>query len=282
MAVPALVWAMGAARRRRDLGLAFIVIAFAAAWLPWARIDRVTFQYHYFSALPFAVLALGALTGELWSRRPSSFAFLTAKLGAAVAVCLPALLWAARGPLCAISGASGVKASETVCGPAANVSPPLFLLAIGALALLITAAWVPAKASVRTTLLVAGSLVLALVAVVAPHETGFIPALAALVISGLLASFVLAVREPRRLAAGILAAAGVAALVFYPFVASIAMPETLLDLWRKFLPTYDYFFQFASDTAASPPGPGLAIMAVIITLVALNVVGIVRIARSRE
>ena len=53
-----MVFAAVMAYRRRSLALALITIGFAAQWIPWARIDRAAFQYHYYTALPFLVLAL--------------------------------------------------------------------------------------------------------------------------------------------------------------------------------------------------------------------------------
>ena len=41
------------AYRRRSPALALIAVGFAAQWIPWARIDRAAFQYHYYTALPF-------------------------------------------------------------------------------------------------------------------------------------------------------------------------------------------------------------------------------------
>ena len=52
--------------RRRSLALALIAIGFAASGSPWARIDRAAFQYHYYTALPFLILALAYLVAELW------------------------------------------------------------------------------------------------------------------------------------------------------------------------------------------------------------------------
>ena len=52
--------------RRRSLALALIVIGFAAQWIPWARIDRAAFQYHYYTSLPFVVMALAYFVAELW------------------------------------------------------------------------------------------------------------------------------------------------------------------------------------------------------------------------
>ena len=58
LGVPAMAFAAWQAFRRRSLALALIAIAFAAQWVPWARIDRAAFQYHYYTGLPFVVLAL--------------------------------------------------------------------------------------------------------------------------------------------------------------------------------------------------------------------------------
>ena len=52
--------------RRRSPALGLIAIGFAAQWVPWARIDRAAFQYHYYTALPFVILALAYLVAELW------------------------------------------------------------------------------------------------------------------------------------------------------------------------------------------------------------------------
>ena len=37
-----------------------------AQWLPWARIDRATFQYHYYTSVPFLLMALAYFLAELW------------------------------------------------------------------------------------------------------------------------------------------------------------------------------------------------------------------------
>ena len=52
--------------RRRSLALALIPIGFACPVGHWARIDRAAFQYHYYTSLPFVVLALGYFVAELW------------------------------------------------------------------------------------------------------------------------------------------------------------------------------------------------------------------------
>ena len=55
-----------AAWKRRSLALAVVVIAVLCMWLPWARIDRATFQYHVYTSLPFSFMALAYFLAELW------------------------------------------------------------------------------------------------------------------------------------------------------------------------------------------------------------------------
>ena len=55
--------------KRRSLALALIAIGFACQWIPWARIDRAAFQYHYYTALPFVVLAPRLLRRRALARR---------------------------------------------------------------------------------------------------------------------------------------------------------------------------------------------------------------------
>ena len=64
LSIPALAFAAWQAFRRRSLALALVGIMFASLWLPWARIDRATFQYHYYTALPFVAPRPGLLRGR--------------------------------------------------------------------------------------------------------------------------------------------------------------------------------------------------------------------------
>ena len=74
-----MVFAAVMAYRRRSLALALITIGFAAQWMPWARIDRAAFQYHYYTALPFLILALAYFVAELW-HGPSRRTWLVARI----------------------------------------------------------------------------------------------------------------------------------------------------------------------------------------------------------
>ena len=88
------------------------MILFAAMWLPWTRIDRATFQYHWYSSLPFVVLALGYLLAELW-HGPSALGWAIARGAAALAILGAPLLWLFREPLCVLAGAT----DNAACGP---------------------------------------------------------------------------------------------------------------------------------------------------------------------
>ncbi len=114
LSIPAMIFCAWQAYRRRSLALALVVLGFAWQWLPWSRIDRATFQYHYYTSVPFVILALGYLLGELWhgaSRRT----WLVAKVAAAVAVVGPALLWVGKGPLCRYVRVEAVNPGSQAC-----------------------------------------------------------------------------------------------------------------------------------------------------------------------
>ncbi len=115
LSVPAMAWTAAMAWRRRSLPLALILIGFACQWLPWARIDRATFQYHYYTSLPFVILALAYFLAELW-HGPSARTWLLARLAAAGALVAVPLLWLLRVPLCAISGVAQVNPGSQACG----------------------------------------------------------------------------------------------------------------------------------------------------------------------
>ncbi len=88
--IPAILACSLLAWRRRSYALVLLVAAFAFQYLPWTRIERATFQYHYFTAVLFAFIAIAYLVDEaLRSRAYRSFAITF--LGAAVVVGI--LIW---------------------------------------------------------------------------------------------------------------------------------------------------------------------------------------------
>lgn len=87
--VPAMVAAGLLAWRRRSLALVLLVMAFAFQWLPWTRIERASFMYHYLTALPFALIAVAAFVDEALRRpwlRDIAIAFLAAAVVAGILV----------------------------------------------------------------------------------------------------------------------------------------------------------------------------------------------------
>jgi 4-amino-4-deoxy-L-arabinose transferase-like glycosyltransferase len=87
--VPAIVICGVLAWRRRSLALVLLVAAFAFQFLPWTRIERATFHYHYLTAVLFAMVAVAYLVDEglrSWSWRPLAVAFLAVAAVAGVLV----------------------------------------------------------------------------------------------------------------------------------------------------------------------------------------------------
>ena len=54
----------------RRFSALFVLLLYAAVYLPWAAISRACFIYHYFTAMPFALLGLGLAFCRLSDRRP--------------------------------------------------------------------------------------------------------------------------------------------------------------------------------------------------------------------
>ncbi|MDQ3879988.1 MAG: phospholipid carrier-dependent glycosyltransferase, partial [Chloroflexota bacterium] len=69
LGVPAILYCAVQAWRRQSVALLLVAVAFSLQWLPWTRIERATFMYHYFTALPFALLALAVLADHALRRR---------------------------------------------------------------------------------------------------------------------------------------------------------------------------------------------------------------------
>ncbi len=271
LAIPAVMWLAYMAWRRRSLPLTFIAISIAALWLPWARIDRAAFQYHIFTTLPFAFLALAYFLAELW-HGPSKRTWMLARVAAAIAIIGPPLLWLLRLPLCGIAGTEEVNAGTEVC---ANLQRDLALTNIQmigiALALggLIAAAilfytrayqeglegnWRPLLLPLSFGVAVLG-VAIAVVGAGISGDTVFsmsvqaeLPALAALVLLLVPAYIVLRAADPRRFVMGTVVAALVFFVLFYPNIASLPLPGTLSQIHLGLLPAWNWGFQFAVNT----------------------------------
>jgi predicted membrane-bound dolichyl-phosphate-mannose-protein mannosyltransferase len=68
--IPALAAGAVLAWKRRSAALVLLVAAFAFQYVPWIRIERATFAYHYLTAVIFAMVAVAYVVDELL-RRPA-------------------------------------------------------------------------------------------------------------------------------------------------------------------------------------------------------------------
>jgi hypothetical protein len=290
-----LVFAAIAAWRRRSLPLTLVVLLFLAMWLPWTRIDRATFQYHWYSSLPFVVLALGYLLAELW-HGPSALGWAIARAGAALAIIGAPLLWLFREPLCALAGATdnaacGALSRSTTLSQQSVIA--LVVLALGVLAatLILWAAsrgsltvgvrvpgatpvgWLVAVAAL-TLLGVLGALYLGSADQSITFEVGANPlAILALILLLIPAGLALRARDPRRLAIGVVGAAALFLLIWYPNLTGLPIPTGLSNAYNGLLPTWNYYFQFTVNL--DPPVQGGLIDGATLVTAAVGGIGIV-------
>jgi hypothetical protein len=291
LSVPGVAWTAWQAWRRRSLALTLVILGLAAQWLPWVWVDRATFQYHVLTTLPFTFLALAYFVAELW-HGPSRRTWALARVAGAIAVLGPALLWLAKGPLCIAAGTSRVAPGSQVCGAVAD--PVIVTQRVGAAAVVITVAvvalawawlssagrapWVASDGGyddggrdggVRRLLPLAAILAAAVVALVFVQSVvpdvqllavplGSSGPLAVAALVGLLlcgpAWLVLRSRDPRRFALGVVIAAALWFVVWYPNISALPLPGSIVNMYQGLLPTWIYDFQFAvnTDPAAHP------------------------------
>ncbi|MBA2719102.1 MAG: phospholipid carrier-dependent glycosyltransferase [Chloroflexi bacterium] len=278
LGLPAMLFAAWQAYKRRSLPLALIMIGFAFQWVSWARIDRAAFQYHYYTSLPFLILALAYFLAELWhgaSRRT----WLMARLAAGVAVLGPALFWFFDRPLCGFVGVDKANAGSQAC-PAII---PQFLLTTqtAAMALVVGLSVIVVvrlfgRLGDEAAILESGSgrgreagatsgalLPLALTAAAAIFLTVGIrlmvpdvplitldripvePIVLVLAIPAvLIAVFVATARDARRFVTGAVVAIVGWFIVVYPNFSALPLPTAIANVYQGVLPTYLYAFQF--------------------------------------
>jgi hypothetical protein len=297
LAVPAVAWVAYQAWRRRSLPLTLIVVAIAALWLPWARIDRATFQYHVYTTLPFAILALAYFLAELWHGPPRR-TWLLARVAAAVAIVGPPLLWIGRAPLCALANTQKVNPNGQACGAVSEqlvVTDAALVSFLVLVAGLTVFAWQLRKAvAARRSALVEGdggagagasgsarrgpgplvvpALVIGVTAVALVLAQLLLPgnpvfqgplgllgpyalATVLLVPLAVLAFLVLVARDPRRFAVGVVGAAALWFVLWYPNLSGLPLPTSASQKYLFALPSYNYDFQFAVNTDEAYEGP---------------------------
>ncbi len=273
LGVPALVFVTYQAFRRRSLALGLIVIGFLCQWVSWARIDRAAFEYHYYTSLPFVIMALAYFVAELWhgaSRRT----WLLARVAAAAALLGPVILWVLRLPLCTFAGVDSVNEGSAAChGNPGNlvITPAAAAMAIIVLVTLVIlvrqlvdlgrprADGRPLDGRDLVPLLataVIGGALLALSRVLPSTDAllnfpGIVPELIALVIAvplALVAIQVVTARDARRFVIGLVSAVAIWFVILYPNISALPLPATVVNAYQGLLPTYLYAFQFSVNT----------------------------------
>jgi 4-amino-4-deoxy-L-arabinose transferase-like glycosyltransferase len=276
LSIPAFAFVAWQAFRRRSLPLAFVAITFAALWLPWARIDRATFQYHYYTALPFVLLALAYFAAELW-HGPSRRTWLLARGAAAGALLAPVAMWLFRGPLCVLIDVERANPGSQACSSAASLSISFSAQLLGLLAVLgvagVLLVWqlLALDRAARTEegrstvggrlvrlaataaaglagLLVAWAVLPADPLAVYPNVPGEALALSLLVVLGPLAYVAWGAASPRRFVVGLVLAAAFTFVLFYPNISGLPLPNAAFNWYQGLLPTWLYPFQFPVNT----------------------------------
>jgi 4-amino-4-deoxy-L-arabinose transferase-like glycosyltransferase len=126
LGVPAVAFGGWQAWRRRSMGLTIVLIAMLSIWLSWARIDRVAFNYHWYTILPYFYVLLAYFLAELWDG-PSRRTWTLARLSFAVVLILPALMWISKDALCAVAGVALVNPGSFECSRSiADIALPIF------------------------------------------------------------------------------------------------------------------------------------------------------------
>ena len=295
LGIPAMAFSAWQAFHRRSLALALVTIAFACQWIAWARIDRAAFQYHYYTSLPFVIMALAYLLAELWhgaSRRT----WLLARLAAAAAILGPAAMWLFHRPLCGFVRVTAVnpdsQACPTVIPEFVLTGRTLALAVVLGLALIMLlrqlARLEPPDASDRGLVArdllplaaIAGGATIALFL-----ASSFVPdipildvtniavepvAILAAVPLGALAVVVATARDARRFVVGTVTAVVAEFLIFYPNISALPLPSAVVNAYQGLLPTYVYPFQFPVSTVdRSVQGPSLFALEPAVLLAAL-------------
>jgi hypothetical protein len=299
LSIPAMAFVAWQAYRRRSLGLALISILVAFMWISWARIDRATFEYHYYTTLPFVILGLAYFVAELW-HGPSARTWRLARGGAAVALLAPVVMWLGKGPLCAIAGVEKVNAGSQACSAAASLSFSLTAQAVGLIVVILVGGGLlvwqlvrldrsirggaglletgPASRRILVTGLVAGASLVAAALVLPvtplvqmPGIPGELLSLLLLLILGPIAWVTWSARSPRRFAVGVVLAATVVFVAFYPNWSGLPLPNSIFNWYQGLLPSWLYPFQFAVNTdpafgvSFASPWPLLLLAAVLVS-----------------
>jgi len=297
MAIFGMAFICWQAFKRRSLGLTLIAVAFFWQWLSWARIDRAAFQYHFYTALPFFLMALAYFLAELW-HGPSRRTWLLARVSAAAALLVPGVLWLAKPALCGLARVNtGDYFGNTVCGTGTGdvvITTRMFLIGlvvVVSLVVLSAVLWrlerrqaegledrnwlLQLLAPVAVGLGLVGWLSLGGPSDVLIHAA-LPPDLLAVFLGllGLVMSyFALTARNPRRFVLAVLAIAAMVFLALYPDLSGLWLPSKIIGVYYAPLPTWLYGFQFSVNQQVSQSVSPTGVYALSWVLVALFVAG---------
>ena len=275
LAITAMGFICWQAFKRRSLGLTLVTVAFFWQWMSWTRVDRAAFQYHFYTALPFFLLALAYFIAEIW-HGPSRRTWLLARVGAALALMFPAVLWLLKEPVCGLARVQlGDFYTNTACGTTSGdlrVETRIFMIAVILIAALVALGTVLLRLERRQSqgyeergwivqlivpVIVAGAL-LFWVGQNGPRDLLFeVPVPSDLVVLALLPFFAalayiaLTAVNPRRFVLGFCSVAVVAFIALYPNLSALPMPSTIVNVYQGLLPTWLYGFQFSVNQQES-------------------------------
>jgi hypothetical protein len=285
--------------KRRSLGLALLAVAFFWQWLSWTRIDRATFQYHFYTALPFFLAGLAYFLAELW-HGPSRRTFLLARVAAACALFFPAATWLFKGQLCGLARVSSTTNGwkDTICGAGTGdvrIETRMLLIGIVLVAALVALAlilwrlerrqsageedrtWI---AQLLVPVAVAGALLWWL-GQNGPRDILFDAALPSdaivlvlLPVLAILALIALTARNPRRFVLGACAFAATTFLVLYPNLSALPMPSNIISVYNGLLPTWFYGFEFAVNLQPALGVKTVSGQTIVLSLAVLLVAGV--------
>ena len=272
LGVAAMLFVSVQAYRRRSLALALIAIAFAFQWISWARIDRAAFQYHYYTSLPFIVLALAYFIAEVW-HGASRFTWQFARLAGAVAVVLPGRAVAVLAPAVRDrrggvgqpelgglpGGHPGLRPDDPDGGAGRRGRHRAVRARADGPGHLGRRPRRPARrrALVPPLAIVGGAVGLGFILASLLGDDPILTltripvepiVLVAAVPLAYLALGVFAGRDPRRYVVGYVVAAVGWGVILYPNIAALPLPSILVNAYQGILPTYLYAFQFPVNT----------------------------------
>ena len=295
MAIFGMAFICWQAFKRRSLGLALIAVAFFWQWLSWARIDRAAFQYHFYTALPFFLMALAYFLAELW-HGPSRRTWLLARVAAAAALLFPGVMWVLKPALCGLARVDAASSyGNTVCGTGTGdvvITSRMFLIAVVVIAALVVLSAVLWRLERRQEegiedrnwilqLLAPVAIGLGLVgwlSLSGPNDVlihaALPPDLLAILLGllGLVMSyFALTARNPRRFVLGVCAIAAMVFVALYPDLSGLWLPSKIIGIYYAPLPTWLYGFEFSVNQQVSSAVSATGVYAISSALLALFV-----------